>query len=147
MKAISETFARHHKRCDDAWAEAEEAAQQGRWPEAKAALGRFLTGMRAHLGIEEAALFPAFEGATGMVGGPTAVMRMEHQQMRGLFEELEAAAAKQDAATFAGASETLLVLMQQHNMKEENILYPMCDQALAGDGALIDTLLKGLEGK
>ena len=22
------------------------------------------------------------------------------------------------------------MLMQQHNMKEENILYPMCDQAL-----------------
>jgi hypothetical protein len=24
----------------------------------------------------------------------------------------------------------LLILMQQHNMKEENILYPMCDNAL-----------------
>jgi iron-sulfur cluster repair protein YtfE (RIC family) len=23
--------------------------------------------------------------------------------------------------------------MQQHNMKEENILYPMCDQALAAE--------------
>jgi iron-sulfur cluster repair protein YtfE (RIC family) len=37
-----------------------------------------------------------------------------------------------DAENFAGAAETLLILMQQHNMKEENILYPMCDQALAG---------------
>jgi iron-sulfur cluster repair protein YtfE (RIC family) len=27
--------------------------------------------------------------------------------------------------------ETLLILMQQHNMKEEGILYPMVDQHLA----------------
>ena len=26
-----------------------------------------------------------------------------------------------------------MIMMQQHNMKEENILYPMCDQHLAGE--------------
>ena len=30
-------------------------------------------------------------------------------------------------------ADTLLIMMQQHNMKEENILYPMCDQHLAGE--------------
>ena len=25
------------------------------------------------------------------------------------------------------------MLMQQHNMKEENILYPMCDQSLGAE--------------
>jgi hypothetical protein len=30
-----------------------------------------------------------------------------------------------------GNAETLLIMMQQHNVKEENVLYPMCDQHLA----------------
>jgi hemerythrin-like domain-containing protein len=147
MQAISEPFTQHHKTCDEAWAQAEEAAHQGKWPDASAALGRFLSGMRAHLATEEETLFPAFEAATGMVGGPPAVMRMEHEQMRGLFEDLESAAKKQDAKAFSGAAETLLILMQQHNMKEENILYPMCDRVLAGDGGLLDKLLSGLQRK
>lgn len=134
MNAISETFTRHHKLCDDSWAEAEEAASQGRWPEATAALGRFLAAMRAHLGIEEEALFPAFEQATGMVGGPTAVMRMEHQQMRALVAEARGALGAGSLEQFLGATETLMILVQQHNMKEEQMLYPMCDRAL-GEGA------------
>jgi len=36
-------------------------------------------------------------------------------------------------------------MMQQHNMKEENILYPMCDQHLAADlAALVGELEKEL---
>lgn len=77
-------------------------------------------------------LFPAFENATGMRQGPTQVMRMEHGQMRALVGQMEAALAARDGEGYAGAAETLLILMQQHNMKEENILYPMCDQSLAG---------------
>ncbi len=62
-------------------------------------------------------------------------MRLEHAQMRPLLAQLEAACAARDGDGYAGAAETLLILMQQHNMKEENILYPMCDQALgAGSG-------------
>lgn len=87
-------------------------------------------------------LFPAFENATGMTQGPTQVMRMEHGQMRELTEQMNQALAAQDADAFAGAAETLLILMQQHNMKEENILYPMCDQALAGQ---VDTLAAELQ--
>jgi hypothetical protein len=39
----------------------------------------------------------------------------------------------------------LLIMMQQHNLKEENILYPMCDQALAGDADLEAMLRQALE--
>ncbi|TRZ68118.1 MAG: hemerythrin domain-containing protein, partial [Rhodocyclaceae bacterium] len=41
-------------------------------------------------------------------------------------------------------AETLLILMQQHNMKEENILYPMCDQALA---AQVEQLSERISGE
>jgi len=35
--------------------------------------------------------------------------------------------------SMGGLSETLNMLMQQHNMKEENMLYPMSDQVLSSD--------------
>ena len=40
--------------------------------------------------------------------------------------------AQRDADGFLGNSETLNTLMQQHNMKEESILYPMTDRVLDG---------------
>jgi hemerythrin-like domain-containing protein len=65
-----------------------------------------------------------------MTSGPTEVMRGEHRQMRDLLAQMKDALTSRDADAFSGAAETLLILMQQHNMKEENILYPMCDNAL-----------------
>jgi hemerythrin-like domain-containing protein len=59
-------------------------------------------------------------------------MRHEHDMMRELVERMQAAVDAGSADDFLGAADTLMVLMQQHNMKEEGILYPMCDQVLAG---------------
>jgi hemerythrin-like domain-containing protein len=120
----------HHRHCDNLFVAAEDAVQRGDWAAAAAAFGRFHDQMKAHFEAEESLLFPAFESATGMSGGPTQMMRYEHQQMRALLSQLAAACVAHDADGYAGAAETLLTLMQQHNMKEENILYPMCDQAL-----------------
>lgn len=140
MSTLSSLYGDHHKRCDDAFADAEAAAAEGRWPDAAAATTRFARMLGSHLDSEEGTLFPAFEQATGMRGGgPTFVMRAEHEQMRGLLAELSAAVTAKAKDDFAGAAETLLVLMQQHNLKEENILYPLCDRAL-GDGALATTV-------
>lgn len=130
MPRINDTLPPHHKQCDDYFASAEEAAQNGHWAACAAALGDFSRDLLAHFDAEERLLFPAFETATGIKSGPTQVMRMEHVQMRELLAQLEAAKAGQDAETFSGVAETLLILMQQHNMKEENILYPMCEQSL-----------------
>lgn len=87
-------------------------------------------------------LFPAFEQKTGMTMGPTQVMRGEHVQMRELMDAASASLAAKDANDYSGNAETLLVMMQQHNMKEENMLYPMCDQHLMDQ---VDTLLPRLQ--
>jgi iron-sulfur cluster repair protein YtfE (RIC family) len=44
---------------------------------------------------------------------------------------MEQALAKRDADAYLGLAETMLMLLRQHNMKEEQMLYPMADQALA----------------
>ena len=122
----------HHRHCDDLFVAAEEAVQRADWAAAASAFERFQGQMEAHFSAEEQLLFPAFEALAGG-SGPTRVMRMEHEQMRPLLAQLEAACAAHDGDGYAGAAETLLILMQQHNMKEENILYPMCDQALGAE--------------
>jgi iron-sulfur cluster repair protein YtfE (RIC family) len=133
MSSATAQLAEHHRLCDEDFAAAEEAARKLDWGVCAPAFARFRQAMEAHFGVEEDVLFPEFERRTGMSGGPTRVMRMEHMQMRALLDQLDAAQSARDAGGFCGAAETLLVMMQQHNMKEENILYPMCEQALAGD--------------
>ena len=136
----------HHRHCDDLFVAAEEAVQRGDWAAAVPAFEHLRDQMQAHFAAEEDLLFPAFEAATGASSGPTRVMRFEHEQMRPLLAQLEAACAARDAEAYAGVAETLLILMQQHNMKEENILYPMCDQALGAEaerlGAKLDAMLE-----
>jgi len=90
----------------------------------------FEAGMRRHFEMEEAILFPAFEEATGMTQGPTMVMRAEHVQMNGVLAQIQESLEIDDPDTTLGAGETLLMLIQQHNMKEEGMLYPMVDQQL-----------------
>lgn len=131
-----------HRRCDECLATLEGSVQGGRWAEAQGAGDLFARALRAHLQAEEQVLFPAFERATGQRGGPTMMMRMEHDQMRGLLDALDAALRTKDAGTCMDLSDTLMVLIQQHNMKEEQVLYPMCDQVLA---AGLDDLARQLQ--
>lgn len=135
MDRLGNYLAPDHRRCDDYFSAAEAAALQGDWEAAATQFNHFLTGMQHHFAKEETVLFPAFEQSTHLTGGPTEVMRMEHAQMRGLFQDMQQALASRDANAYAGAAETLLILMQQHNLKEEQMLYRMCDQMLVRESA------------
>ena len=132
----------HHKLCDDLFALAEAAIGERRMHDGLSSFARFRGEMLAHFATEEEVLFPEFERATGVTGGPTQMMRFEHAQMRALLAAMAESANAGDIDAYAGHAETLLVLMQQHNMKEENILYPMCDRALGGAGLTIEDELR-----
>ncbi|MCP3984987.1 MAG: hemerythrin domain-containing protein [bacterium] len=137
MTTLLEFMTAAHRKCDEMFASAEEDVSEKSWTLASQKFAEFNAAIARHLAQEENVLFPAFEEATGMTQGPTAMMRMEHEQMRSLLAQLAEAAGTQDASRFLGLSETLMVLIQQHNMKEEQMLYPMCDQALAETDAII----------
>ena len=131
--ALADYLTHDHQHCDDLFAEAENAVAAADWGSAAQAFASFDAATRRHFEREETVLFPAFETRTGMTGGPTMVMRGEHIQMRDALVAMADALGKQVAPEFLGMSETLLMLMRQHNLKEEQILYPMTDQALAGE--------------
>ncbi len=130
MDTITQTFSRDHSRCDKLFARAEESVAKNKWADASTDVTKFITAMERHFSIEEDILFPAFQERTGQRGGPTRMMRMEHQQMRQVFAELQEYLTQQDRDQYLGLSETLLMLMRQHNAKEEQMLYPMTDKML-----------------
>jgi hemerythrin-like domain-containing protein len=133
MSTISDLLAPDHKYCDELFAAAEAAVATADWEAAARGFGRFLAAMQHHFAMEEKIMFPAFEERTGMRNGPTAVMRSEHRQMDTLLDQLANAVAHQLQQDYLGDAETLLLVMQQHNTKEEQMLYRMADQVLAGD--------------
>ncbi|HVN42891.1 MAG TPA: hemerythrin domain-containing protein [Steroidobacteraceae bacterium] len=144
---IAELMQDHHRRCDAGFAAAEDAVRRAEWATGRSLLEAFGRDLEDHFATEEDVLFTAFEQATGMREGPTQMMCYEHGQMRNLLTQMVAAAASEDGDEFAGAAETLLVLMQQHNAKEEHILYPMCDSALSAEAdALSEDLRRRLAG-
>ncbi|MCP4295217.1 MAG: hemerythrin domain-containing protein [Proteobacteria bacterium] len=129
-QSITRFMAFDHKRCDDLYAEGESKVLEGQLEEGMAILGSFIVGMERHFKIEETILFPTFEETTGMTQGPTQVMRMEHEQMKSILHQMQNAITSQSGEEITGLGETLLVLMQQHNMKEEQMLYFMMEQHL-----------------
>ena len=138
MSSIPEYMTTKHRECDEFFSEAEAAVADKDWSLALAKWQLFASELIEHLAQEEDTLFPQFEQATGMTAGPTQVMRMEHQQMRALVQSLDNALAAKDKDEYLGLSETLMVMMQQHNMKEEMMLYPMMAQHLSDGEQIIE---------
>ncbi len=131
MNSVRDFLGDDHYRCDDLFALAEQQVNDRDWAAARASHDAFINAMGHHFTMEESVLFPAFEQASGSEMGPSAVMRHEHGQMRQLFAAMEDALQRKSVDDYLGNSETLLILMRQHNAKEEQILYPMCDRLLA----------------
>jgi hemerythrin-like domain-containing protein len=133
MNNISDFMTSNHHACDELFASAEESVGNGDWAKGNHDFSAFLAAMKQHFKMEEEVLFPAFDAKTGMDMGPTFVMRSEHKQMNKVFDDMLEALAAKDSDAYLGLSETLLMLMQQHNMKEEQMLYRMIDQHLAAE--------------
>jgi hemerythrin-like domain-containing protein len=116
-------FTSDHRHCDELWAalEADPSAESWR---------AFDAAMRRHFAMEEEVLFPAIEASTGMHGGgPTQVMRNEHAQMRAVLDQMARSAEGGNLDEALDHGDTLMMLIQQHNVKEEGVLYPLADQA------------------
>ena len=127
---ISQFMTQEHRDCDTEFAEAEQAAANGDWTKAEEKFIVFSNSVLIHFKREEDELFPAFEAQTGSSEGPTQVMRYEHEQVKGLIGKLAHAVEEQDKDAYLSLCESMMILLQQHNMKEEQMLYAMCDRVL-----------------
>ena len=110
--------------------------------EAKVAIGEvavFLAKeLELHLRKEEEALFPPLEAMIGANGGPTAVMRYEHEDLRAKNKELQSLVAdfgdaektQQNTHGLQGTISHIYEVLTQHIHKEDYILFPMANDAL-----------------
>ncbi len=144
MKTIKEYLTNDHRRCDEIFASMEDAANNS-LKDAKSITQEFVEASEHHFQMEERVMFAEFEQKTGMTEGPTAMMRQEHTQMRALMKQLMDSLESGDKDKFFGLSETLMILLQQHNMKEEQMLYTMAQQHLSADSdriiAMMDSMI------
>ncbi len=101
---------------------------------AKPLFHNFKVGLQKHMVWEVELLFPIFEEKTGMQGsGPTAVMRMEHRQIKEFLEEIHTKLLERALEGIDKLEYGLLEILHLHNQKEENILYPSIDNLLTNE--------------
>jgi hemerythrin-like domain-containing protein len=126
-------FQDDHRRLDDVF-ERYEQAKNGGEGDPLVHFDEFAEGLRRHIAWEEDHLFPLFEQRTGMgLGGPTEVMRREHRQIERLLDDI-AEGLRDGVLDALGESEEVLTdLLAQHNVKEEQVLYPSIDNLLSED--------------
>ncbi len=139
-QSITAFFEADHDRLDALFQKFQQLKRSD-FAQAKANFREFLQGLKRHIVWEEEILFPVFEQKTGMRDvGPTAVMRMEHRMIHEALDEIHAKVRVQDPASDE-AEQRLLSVLSQHNLKEENILYPTIDR-LVSDAERDAVLLK-----
>ena len=123
---IKDFMTHNHRECDRLLTLAEDAIEKGDFDDAKAKYEDFKDETLKHFTKEEEYLFPMFEDKSCMGGaGPTQVMRMEHEQVRSLLGKMDEAIKDADKDRFYGLSDSMMILLQQHNAKEEQMLYTM----------------------
>ena len=143
MATIKEYLTTDHRKCDELFAAMEDAATQS-LENAKEAYEAFVADTERHFQMEERVMFLEFENKTGMTEGPTAMMRHEHAQMRSLMQQMGEALEAGNKDKFFGLAETLMILMQQHNMKEEQMLYSMAQQHLSAESDRIVDMMESM---
>ncbi len=137
-----ETMTANHRQCDLLFSRAEAFIARDDWEQGRPAFDHFRNAMKQHFSMDEEVLFPSLEQCTEQTMGPTRVMQMEHEQMRQLLFDMEEALAREDRDQYLGFARTLMVIIQQHNTREEQILFPMSDQAF---GSETEEILQSME--
>ncbi|MDD2652496.1 MAG: hemerythrin domain-containing protein [Sulfurimonas sp.] len=132
MSDIKEFLTNDHRACDEEFALLEEAVA-AKNSDAPKLYEKFSSDLTNHFSMEEIVLFPMLGQASSVAGGAIKAMEMEHEQMRTLLSKMRKAVESMDKESFFSLSETLMILMQQHNMKEEQLLYTLAEQHLGED--------------
>ena len=133
MQLISEFMSEDHANLDRLFEEFEQQRNDD-LDRAKLPFDEFMARLQRHIIWEEEFLFPIFEKRTGMIdAGPTAVMRMEHELIKGLLEEINVRVLQGSPEGLDELTVELLEVLGSHNQKEENILYPSLDRMVTDE--------------
>lgn len=142
-RGVTEYMQGDHVRLDEMLEQVVDKLEGGDAVAARAVFAEFACGIGRHMRAEEQVLFPAFERATGMTGGPVVVMCGEHDSLRQLLHRIVAELSANDAQTAHDDVRDLMELLGSHNVKEENVIYPRTDDQL--DAQARDELVRQMQ--
>ena len=120
-----------HDRLDDVLERAMGDLACENWRGALKHMGEFRDRLARHVEIEESILFPRFEEITGTrIDGPTDRMHAEHRDILQAVDTMLSGLHARDADDVDNCYVNLLATLVEHNMREEQMLYPLIDRAL-----------------
>ncbi|WP_425308472.1 hemerythrin domain-containing protein [Ammonicoccus fulvus] len=140
MTPSGEQLKHDHRVIDEGFARFAAAARAGRWE--TGSLIEAIRRLRLHIWVEEEIYFPPLREAGLM--GPIMVMLKEHGLIWSHLEALEHLAGEAaDLPAALAEWEELVIVLDQHNAKEETILYVTGDRILQAD--VSDQVAVGLD--
>lgn len=128
---VGELLERDHHRIDEGFARFAESLSEPTVD--RAAFDDAAHALRHHIFVEEVHHFPVVRAAGLM--GPVLVMLREHGEIWDLLDAIALALDSSDITVATSLWPQLREVVDQHNMKEERIVYPAGDKQLSPDDA------------
>ncbi len=128
---VASVMGADHYRLHQLWREFECAVDLCQIDAVHDRLSELSLGLSRYIDIEEAVLFPLIEAQTGMGGGLTAAMRLEHREIERAIVQLNRLHLKKDCATIVQIFDKPvepMAIFRNHYRKEEAVLYPLMDR-------------------
>ena len=126
-----------HQDLDELFLRHQEALLDRDVPMADSLLGRFQTGIKAHIRLEEDHLLPLFARAGVIRGAQPELFQGEHRKILLFLQDFRDALAEK-AGDPSHLTRRILALfdreamfkhlMEHHDLREKNVLYPTLDQ-------------------
>lgn len=125
---VGEVLAHDHQAIDGDFEKFREGLDHGEWLDES--FRRAAEALRHHIYVEEESLFPILR--VGGLVAPVFVMLREHAEIWQALDAIEAEAGRDTGRTLY-AMASLVSVLEPHNSKEEQILYPASGQVLNTD--------------
>lgn len=129
-RSISGLVGADQRRLDDILDEVDECVGSGRFFQAARLYDEFLSGLERHMEMEEEVLFPLYASLVQGGDGVVADMATEHMLIRVVAEEVAESLRLEDVRAFSDGIEELHAVMDGHDLREEQGVYPRLDEAL-----------------
>ncbi len=127
---VSELLSAEHDRLDLLLLEVIKLVSARRFNEARPRLSTFAFDLRRHIYLEDDVVYPRFEQLSGMIDGPTVVMRDEHRAIEHHLAGMIDAAMRDDRDGFDAEQEAMVAVLSDHTSREETQIYAVLDQRL-----------------
>ena len=129
MLADSVTLSLHHRRCDELFAAARQAANSGLWADLARRINVLREAVLEHFRYEEEHIFPLYEQAHGDEGG-TEWLCAQHDDMRAMLWILGTFHPQDDPQRCRTELAALQEAFDAHAADEERRMYPIFEQLL-----------------